>query len=69
MRGNNWERMGMNGTKRDNMGVHGVINVLLWYYQIIKKISSRQAPSGAFLLGGDYANYRERTVVVKTICE
>ena len=47
----------MNGTKRDNLGVHGVINVLLWYYQIIKKISSRQAPSGAFLFGGDYANY------------
>ena len=61
--------MGINGIKKGNLGVHGGQNVLLWYYQIIKKISSRQAPSGAFLLGGDYANYRERTVVVKTICE
>ena len=43
----------MNGTKRDNLGVHGGQNVLLWYYQIIKKISSRQAPSGTFLLGGN----------------
>ena len=51
------------------MGVHGVKNVLLWYYQIIKKRSSRQAPSGAFLLGGEYADYRERIVVVETICE
>ena len=37
MRGNNWEQMGINDTKRDKLGVHGVINVLLWYYQIIKK--------------------------------
>ena len=34
------------------MSVHEAINVLLWYYQIIKKRSSRQAPSGAFLFGG-----------------
>ena len=61
--------MGINGIKRENLGVHGAINVLLWYYQIIKKISSRQAPSGAFLLGGEYANCRERIVVVETICE
>ena len=33
--------------------MHGGQNVLLWYYQIIKKISSRQAPSGAFLFGGN----------------
>ena len=59
----------MNDTKRENMSVHGGQNVLLWYYQIIKKRSSRQAPSGAFLLGGEYANCRERIVVVKTICE
>ena len=51
------------------MSVHEAINVLLWYYQIIKKISSRQAPSGAFLLGGEYADCRERIVVVETICE
>ena len=31
--------MGINGTKRENMGVHGVKNVLLWYYQIIKIIT------------------------------
>ena len=61
--------MGINDTKRDNLGVHGVINVLLWYYQIIKKRSSRKAPSGAFLLGGEYADYRERIVVAETICE
>ena len=35
------------------MSVHGGQNVLLWYYQIIKKRSSRQAPSGAFLFGGN----------------
>ena len=61
--------MRINETKKGNMSVHEAINVLLWYYQIIKKISSRQAPSGAFLLGGEYADYRERTVVVETICE
>ena len=61
--------MRINDTKKGNMSVHEAINVLLWYYQIIKKRSSRQAPSGAFLLGGDYANCRERTVVVETICE
>ena len=33
--------------------MHGGQNVLLWYYQIIKKISSRQAPIGAFLFGGN----------------
>ena len=27
----------MNDTKRENLGVHGGQNVLLWYYQIIKK--------------------------------
>ena len=59
----------MNDTKRENMSVHGGQNVLLWYYQIIKKISSRQAPGGAFLLGGKYADCRERIVVVETVCE
>ena len=29
--------MGMNDTKRENLGVHGVLNVLLWYCQEIKK--------------------------------
>ena len=29
--------MGINGTKRENLGVHGVLNVLLWYCQEIKK--------------------------------
>lgn len=29
--------MGINDTKRDNLGVHGGQNVLLWYCQIIKK--------------------------------
>ena len=29
--------MGTNGTKRGDLGVHGGQNVLLWYYQIIKK--------------------------------
>ena len=29
--------MGIIDTKRDNLGVHGVQNMLLWYYQIIKK--------------------------------
>ena len=61
--------MGIIDIKKGNMGVHGGQNVLSWYYQIIKKISSRQAPSGAFLFGGDYANCRERIVVVETICE
>ena len=28
--------MRMNDTKRENLGVHGVINVLLWYCQEIK---------------------------------
>ena len=29
----------MNDTKRENLGVHGGQNVLLWYYQIIKIIT------------------------------
>ena len=35
MNGNKWEQMGINGTKRDNLGVHEAINVLLWYCQEI----------------------------------
>ena len=59
----------MNDTKREDLGVHGGQNVLLWYDQIIKKISSRQAPNGAFFMRREYASYRERIVVVETICE
>ena len=29
--------MGMNGIKRGNLGVHGVLDVVLWYCQKIKK--------------------------------
>lgn len=29
--------MRINETKKGNMSVHEAINVLLWYYQIIKK--------------------------------
>lgn len=61
--------MRINETKKGNMSVHEAINVLLWYYQIIKKISSRQAPSGAFFMWREYADCRERIVVVETICE
>lgn len=43
--------MGINDTKRDNLGVHGVLNVLLWYYQIIKK-EVRDEPL-FFMQGGD----------------
>ena len=28
--------MGINDTKRENLGVHGVQNVLLWYCQEIR---------------------------------
>ena len=28
--------MGINDTKRENLGVHGAINVLLWYCQEVK---------------------------------
>ena len=32
--------MGINGMNKGIMGVHGVMNVLLWYCQIIKKRGS-----------------------------
>ena len=28
--------MGINGTNKGNLGMHGGLNVLLWYCQIIK---------------------------------
>ena len=65
----------MNDTKRDNLGVHEAINVLLWYYQIIKiitfeeKIEIVTSTDWCFFIWRDYANYRERIVVVETICE
>ena len=60
--GNNWHKKGQSGRA---WGYKCVIMVL----SNNKKRSSRQAPSGAFLLGGEYADYRERIVVVETICE
>ena len=75
MRGNKWERMGTNGTKKGDLGVHGGQNVLLWYYQIIKiitfdeKIEIVTSTDWCFFMWRDYANYRERIVVVETICE
>ena len=41
----------MNDTKRDNLGVHGGQNVLLWYYQIIKK--RFEVSLYFFMQGGD----------------
>ena len=66
MRGNKREQMGINDTKRENMGVHGGQNVLLWYYQIIKK-KFETSTDWCFFIWRDYANYRERIVVVETI--
>ena len=48
--GNKWNKKGQSGRA---WGSKCVIMVL----SNNKKISSRQAPGGAFLLGGDYANY------------
>lgn len=51
--------MGINGIKKGNMGVHGVLNVLLWYCQIIKK-EVRDEPL-FFMQGGDgKLNERQR---------
>ena len=44
--------MGINDTKRDNLGVHGVINVLLWYCQEIR--GGTYEVSALFIMfGGD----------------
>lgn len=65
----------MNDTKRGNMGVHGVINVLLWYCQEIKKNTFEEknkivtSTEWCFFIWREYANCRERIVVVETVCE
>ena len=75
MRGSRWESMGTNGIKREDMGVHGGQNVLLWYCQEIKKITFEEkieivtSTDWCFFMWREYANCRERIVVVKTICE
>lgn len=67
--------MGINGIKRENLGVHGGQNVLLWYYQEIKKNTFEEkieivtSTDWCFFIWRDYANYRERIVVVETVCE
>ena len=43
----------MNDTKRENLGVHGGQNVLLWYYQIIKKEVRDKHRVVLFLCGGN----------------
>lgn len=67
--------MRINDTKKGNMSVHEGKNVLLWYYQIIKIITFEEknkivtSTEWCFFIWREYANCRERTVVVKTICE
>ena len=45
--------MGTNDTKRDNLGVHGVINVLLWYCQEIKGKTLMKCLLFFIMFGGD----------------
>ena len=67
--------MRINDTKKGNLSMHEAINVLLWYCQIIKIITFEEknkivtSTEGCFFIWREYANCRERTVVVKTICE
>lgn len=42
--------MGIKGINKDNLGVHGVVNVLLWYCQIIKVRGSNEPLFLAFFL-------------------
>lgn len=42
--------MGINGINKGNLGVHGVLNVLLWYCQIIKVRGSKEPLFLAFFL-------------------
>ena len=61
--------MRINDTKKGNLSVHEAINVLLWYYQIIKKKKFETSTEWCFFIWREYASYRERIVVVETICE
>ena len=67
--------MRTNETKKGNMSVHEAINVLLWYCQIIKVITFEEknkivtSTDWCFFIWREYANCRERIVVVETICE
>ena len=45
--------MGTNGIKRDNLGMHGVINVLLWYCQEIKGEALIKCLLFFIMFGGD----------------